>query len=53
MTDEEAEANALADPDNPPLSSEQLASAPRMPRIKIIRRALRLTQEEFSARYHI
>ena len=53
MTDEEAEANALADPDNPPLSAEQLAAAPRMPRIKIIRRALKLTQEEFSARYHI
>ncbi|WCK03503.1 helix-turn-helix domain-containing protein [Agrobacterium tumefaciens] len=53
MTDEEAEANALADPDNPPLSAEQLAAAPRMPRIKIIRRALKLTQEEFSVRYHI
>ncbi|MGI8398653.1 transcriptional regulator [Rhizobium sp. SA279] len=53
MTDEEAETNALADPDNPSLSAEQLAAAPRMPRIKIIRRALRLTQEEFSARYHI
>jgi putative transcriptional regulator len=50
MTDEEAEANALADPDNIPFSAEQLA---RMPRIKIIRRALKLTQEEFSARYHI
>ncbi|MES5044313.1 helix-turn-helix domain-containing protein [Rhizobium nepotum] len=53
MTDEEAEANALADPDNPPLSAEQLASAKKMPRIKIIRRALKLTQEEFSACYHI
>ncbi len=53
MTDEEAQANALADPDNLPLSAEQLAAAPRMPRIKIIRRALKLTQEEFSVRYHI
>ena len=53
MTDEDSEANALADPDNPPLSAEQLASAPRMPRIKIIRRSLKLTQEEFSALYHI
>lgn len=53
MTDEEAEANALADPDNIPLSAEQLAAAPRMPRIKIIRRVLKLTQEEFSARYRI
>lgn len=53
MTDEEAEANALSDPDNPPLASEQLRAAPRMPQVKVIRRAFRLTQEEFSARYQI
>jgi putative transcriptional regulator len=53
MTDEEAEANALSDPDNPPLTTEQLRAAPRMPQVKVIRRAFRLTQEEFSARYHI
>jgi putative transcriptional regulator len=45
--------NALADPDNPPMTAEQLRSAPRMPRVKVIRRALGLTQEEFSARYKI
>lgn len=53
MTDEDAEANALADPDNPPLSQEQLRAAPRMPRVKVIRRALGLTQEEFARRYCI
>lgn len=53
MTDEEAEANALSDPDNPPITEEQIRSAPRMPRVKLIRRALGLTQEEFSARYRI
>lgn len=53
MTDEEAEANALDDPDNPPMTEEQFRAAPRMPRVKVIRRALRLTQEEFSARYRI
>lgn len=53
MTDEEAEANALADPDNPPMTAEQFRTAPRMPQVKVIRRALRLTQEEFSARYRI
>jgi putative transcriptional regulator len=53
MTDEEAEANALADPDNPPLTQEQLRAAPRMPRVKVIRRALGLTQEEFARRYCI
>ncbi|MEB2845985.1 hypothetical protein VKY48_16225 [Endobacterium cereale] len=53
MTDEEADANALADPDNPPLTQKQLQIAQRMPRAKVIRRALKLTQEEFSARYGI
>lgn len=53
MTDDEAEANALADADNFPLSTEQLAAARRMPRVKIIRRALKLTQEEFCSRYQI
>jgi putative transcriptional regulator len=53
MTDQEAEANALADPDNPPMTQEQLRAAHRMPQVKVIRRAFRLTQEEFSARYHI
>jgi putative transcriptional regulator len=53
MTDEEVEANALADPDNQPMTEEQARTAPRMPRVKVIRRALRLTQEEFSTRYRI
>ncbi|MCM2475651.1 helix-turn-helix domain-containing protein [Rhizobium sp. CG5] len=53
MSDDEAEANALADPDNPPLTTEQLRAASRMPRVKIIRRALGLTQEAFSERYEI
>lgn len=53
MTDEEAEANALADPDNPPMTEEQLRAASRMPQVKVIRRALRLTQEEFAERYRI
>ena len=53
MTDEEAEANAFTDPDNQPMTQEQLRSTPRMPQVKVIRRALRLTQEEFSARYQI
>lgn len=53
MTDAQAEANALADPDNPPLTTEQLRAAPRMPQVKVIRRALRLTQEAFAERYRI
>jgi putative transcriptional regulator len=52
MTDEEAEANALSDPDNlPTLKGEKPVGV--MARAQVIRRALRLTQEEFSARYHI
>ncbi len=53
MTDDEVEAAAAADPDNPPLSDEQLRSLPRTPRVKVLRRALHLTQEEFAARYRI
>ena len=52
ITDEEAEANALSDPDNPP-TSEGAKPAGVMARAQVIRRALRLTQEEFSARYQI
>lgn len=53
MTDAEAMANARSDPDNPPMTTDQLAATKRMPRVKIIRRALQLTQEEFAARYQI
>ena len=53
MTDDEVTAAALADPDAQPLTEEDVSSARRTPRAKIIRRALRLTQEEFSARFHI
>lgn len=53
MTDAEAEANALTDPDNPPLTQAQLRAAPRMPQVRVIRRALGLTQEEFALRYEI
>ena len=51
MTDAQAEANALADPDNPPLTADQLRGASRMPQVKVIRRALGLTQEAFASRY--
>jgi len=53
MTDKEVIATALADPDARPLTPEQLRTARRVPRTKILRRALALTQEEFAARYHI
>ena len=55
MTDEEATANALSDPNNPPLTEERLEKMLRGPRpsLGIIRRNLKLTQEEFAARYEI
>lgn len=53
MTDEEIHAAALADPDAQPLTPERLATMRRIPRVKTLRRALRLTQEEFATRYHI
>jgi putative transcriptional regulator len=53
MTDEEVTAAAESDPDARPMTPEQLRNAKRVPRSKSLRRALGLTQEEFSARYHI
>ena len=53
MTAAAIEKAALADPDAQPLSEADLQRMKRTPRVKILRRALELTQEEFSARYHI
>ena len=53
MTDEEVHAAALADPDAQLLTDADLARMKRVPRIKTLRRALRLTQEEFATRYRI
>ncbi len=52
-TDAEIHAAALADPDAQPLTPERLAGMQQTPRLKIIRRALGLTQEEFSKRFQI
>jgi putative transcriptional regulator len=53
MTEEEIVAAAAADPDARPMTAAQLRSAKRVPRIRSLRRALALTQEEFAARYRI
>ncbi len=53
MTDEEVHAAAMADPDARPMTPEQMAKARRVPRVKTLRRALGLTQEEFATRYQI
>ena len=53
MTEAEIHAAAICDPDAQPLTPERLAKMKQTPRAKIIRRALGLSQEEFSARFHI
>ena len=47
------EAAAARDPDAPPLTEADFARMRRVPRVKTLRRALALTQEEFAARYRI
>lgn len=53
MTEEEIETAAAADPDARPMTSDELRAARRIPRVKTLRRALHLTQQEFAARYRI
>jgi putative transcriptional regulator len=53
LTEEEINAAALTDPDNPPLTPEREKHLKRVPQVKVMRRALKLTQEEFSARFRI
>ncbi len=53
VTDEEINAAALGDPDNPPLTAERQTRMRRVPQVKVMRQALGLTQEDFSARFRI
>lgn len=53
MTEEEADAAALADPDNPLPTDDELARFQRIPSPKRIRQRLRLTQEQFAARFQV
>jgi putative transcriptional regulator len=53
MTPEQSHAAALDDPDAQPLTEEDFARMKRTPQVKIMRRALGLSQEEFSAKFHI
>lgn len=52
-TDEEINAAALTDPDNPPLTPERMARMKRVPQVKVIRRVLHLSQEQFSTQFRI
>jgi putative transcriptional regulator len=53
MTEEEIEANALADPDNPPWTEEELANAWSPAEARRVRMRLNMTQEEFAAAFQI
>lgn len=53
MTEEEIEANALADPDNPPWTEEDLANTWSPAEARSTRTRLNMTQEEFSTQFRI
>ena len=53
MTNEQRHAAAMADPDARPMRPEDLARMPRVPQVKIIRRALKLSQDDFAAYFRI
>ncbi len=53
MTDAEVVAAALTDPDNRPLTDDDLSRMKRRPRAFVIRCALKLSQEAFAERYRI
>jgi putative transcriptional regulator len=53
MTDEERHAAAMADPDARPMTEAEWARMKPVPRVSIIRRAFRLSQEDFAAQFHI
>jgi putative transcriptional regulator len=52
MTEAERHAAALNDPDAQPLSPDHMASMKRTPQVRVIRRALQRSQDEFSARFN-
>jgi putative transcriptional regulator len=53
MTPKQRRAAAWADPDNKPMTEAEWRAAPRVPQVSIIRRALKLSQEDFAAAFHI
>jgi putative transcriptional regulator len=53
MSDAEIEANAATDPDNPPLTEEQLRRMQIAREVRNIRERTGLSQPQFAARYRI
>jgi putative transcriptional regulator len=52
LTDEEVQARALSDPDNPPMTDEELGRLRTCGFAKRARKATELSQAEFAATYH-
>jgi len=53
MSEAERHAAAVSDPDAQPLTPEDFKRMKRTPQVRVIRRALGLSQEEFASRFHI
>jgi len=53
LTEEEIYQAALSDPDAQPLTPERIKRMKRTPQVKIIRRAFRMSQEEFAQTFKI
>jgi putative transcriptional regulator len=53
LTDEEVKAAALSDPDNPPLTEEELKRFRRVVDAQRVRKKLNMTQAEFAATFDI
>jgi putative transcriptional regulator len=53
MTDAARQTAALSDPDAQPLTPDDEKQMKRTSQVKVIRRALGLSQEEFATRFHI
>jgi putative transcriptional regulator len=53
MSEAERHAAALSDPDAQPIAMEDTPRLRRTPQVKVIRRALGLSQEDFATRFQI
>lgn len=53
VSDGKVEAQALNDPDNPPLSEEQLNRMTLAREVRLVREKTGLSQPQFAARFHI
>jgi putative transcriptional regulator len=53
MSTEDRHRAALSDPDARPATQAQLTRARRIPTVRALRQKLKLTQEEFAARFHL